>query len=146
MQKYTWKMASNSLKNPGILWLRKSGNPVNSCFKLNVLSLFPVSAPYMLCVAVSEANLSNFVRRDVFYLVDYVEKDKHAAGISKKKKKRILPDTTEKLFIFGLIRNHWENNYFETSLSFGKLRKNYNKWGPCLFFFCDRPSEFFQLM
>ena len=27
MQKYTWKMASNSLKNPGILWLRKSGNP-----------------------------------------------------------------------------------------------------------------------
>ena len=28
MQKYTWKMASNSLKNPGILWLRKSGNPV----------------------------------------------------------------------------------------------------------------------
>ena len=28
MQKYTWKIASNSLKNPGILWLRKSGNPV----------------------------------------------------------------------------------------------------------------------
>ena len=27
MQKYTWKMASNSLKNPGILWLQKSGNP-----------------------------------------------------------------------------------------------------------------------
>ena len=32
MQKYTWKMASNSLKNPGILWLRKSGNPESDTF------------------------------------------------------------------------------------------------------------------
>ena len=53
----------------------------------------------------------------------------------KKQKKRILPDTTAKLFIFGLIRNHHENNYLKTSLGFGKLCKDYHKWGPCLFFF-----------
>ena len=56
-------------------------------------------------------------------------------GISKKKKKRIFPDTTAKLFVFGLIRNCWENNYFKTPLSFGKPHKNCDKWGPCLFFF-----------
>ena len=43
------------------------------------------------------------------------------------KKKRILPDTTAKLFVFGLIRNHQENNYFEISLSFVKLCKIYDK-------------------
>ena len=41
---------------------------------------------------------------------------------------------TRKLLIFGVVRNHKENNYFETSLSFGKQCKNYDKWGPCLFF------------
>ena len=64
----------------------------------------------------------------------------------KKRKKKILPDTTMKLFIFGLNRNHQESNYFETSLSFSKLHKNYDKWGQSFFFFCDRRSEKFQLM
>ena len=40
MQKYTWKMASNSLKNPEILWLRKSGNPALSVVKFPVLWYF----------------------------------------------------------------------------------------------------------
>ena len=64
-------------------------------------------------------------RRDFFYLLDYVTHRSEKLGFQKKKKKKmILPDTTVKLFIFGLIRNHQENIYFETSLSFGKLRKN----------------------
>ena len=52
----------------------------------------------------------------------------------KKKKKKILPDTTMKLSVFCLIRNCRENNCFETSLSFNKLHKNDNKWGRCFFF------------
>ena len=55
-------------------------------------------------------------------------------GFQKKKKKKILPDTTTKLVDFGLIRNRRENNYFETSLNFGKRCQNDNKWGPGLFF------------
>ena len=41
-----------------------------------------------------------------------------------RKERSILPDTTVKSFVSGVIRNHQENNYFETSLSFGKLGKN----------------------
>ena len=62
------------------------------------------------------------------------------------KKKRTLPHTTMKLFVFDIIRNHRENNYLETSLSFNKLHKNYDKSGQCLLFFCHRRSEKFQLM
>ena len=77
------------------------------------------------------------LRRDFFYLLDYVSHRSEKLGFQKKKKKkrRILPDTTVKLFVFCLIRNYQENNYFETSLSFGKLCKNYDKWGLCFFVF-----------
>ena len=61
---------------------------------------------------------NNGVRRDFFYLLDYVTRRPDKLGFHKKKE-RILPDITTKLFIFGLIRNHQENNYFETSLSLG---------------------------
>ena len=46
-----------------------------------------------------------------------------------------MPDTTAKLFVFGIIRNHGENYYFKTPLSFSKLCKKYDEWGPCLFCF-----------
>ena len=68
------------------------------------------------------------IRRDLFL---YVGSQKLEFQKKKKKKKRILHDITMKLFVFGVIRNHGENNFFETSLSFGKLCKNYDKWGPC---------------
>ena len=78
------------------------------------------------------------LRRD-FFLFDYITCSSEKLGFQKKKKKkkkkRILPETTTKLFVFGVIRNHPENNYFKISHSFGKLHKNYNKWGPCLFLF-----------
>ena len=65
----------------------------------------------------------------------------------KKKKRQILPDITTKLFLFGVIRNLQENDYFETLLSFIKLCKNLEKWGPCnFFFFCNCRPENFQLM
>ena len=47
-------------------------------------------------------------------------------GISKKKIKKLLANITTKLFVFGVIGNHFEN-YFETALRFGKLCKNYDK-------------------
>ena len=62
-------------------------------------------------------------------------------GISTKKKDFL--DTTVRLLNFSIIRNH-PRNYFETSLMFGKLCKNYNNWGRCLF--CNRLSEIFQFM
>ena len=72
------------------------------------------------------------IRQDLFYLLDYVTSQSEKLEFQKTRK-RILPDITAKLLVFGIIRNHRENVYFETSLSFGKLYKNYNKWGPCLF-------------
>ena len=45
----------------------------------------------------------------------------------KKKKKTILPNIATKLLVFGVIGNHFENYYFETSLRFSKLCKNYDK-------------------
>ena len=76
-----------------------------------------------------------------FYFLDYVTHRSEKLGF--KKQYRILPDTTMELFIFGLIRNHREN-YFETSLSFCKLHKNFDKWGPYLcFLFCDCRSKNF---
>ena len=62
--------------------------------------------------------------RALFYLLDYVTHRSEKLGFQKKKKKkRILHDTTAKLFVFGIIRNHQENNYFKTSLNIGKLCK-----------------------
>ena len=67
-----------------------------------------------------------------FYLLDYVTRRSVTLGFQqqkKRKKKRILPDTTTKLLVFGIIRNHRENNYFKILLSFGKQCKSYDKWG-----------------
>ena len=69
--------------------------------------------------------------------------------ISKKKKKKgILPNITAKLFVFGVIGNHFGNYYIEASLRFGKLCKHYDKYGTCFFiyifiyfFYCNRRSE-----
>ena len=71
-------------------------------------------------------------------------------GLRYPPKEKILPDTAAKLFAFGVIRNHQENNYFKTTPSFGELCKNYDKWGPCFFFFifcfCDSQPEKNHLM
>ena len=41
----------------------------------------------------------------LFNLLDYVTRRSESLGF-KKKKKKILPDITVKLFAFGVIRNH----------------------------------------
>ena len=75
------------------------------------------------------------IKRDPFYLLDYVTADlKNCDFKKKKKKKKDFPDTTSKLFVFGIIRNHPESNYFKTSVSFSKLGKIYDKWDPYFFY------------
>ena len=66
-----------------------------------------------------------------FYLLDYVT---HRSEKSNFKKKWVLPNITAKLFVFGIIGNHFDYYYFETSLRFGKLCKNCNN-GVLFFFF-----------
>ena len=65
-----------------------------------------------------DKSTGNVIRRDFFYLLDYVTR-RSEIGISKKKS--ILPNITAKLFVLSVIGYHCENYYFETSLSFGKL-------------------------
>ena len=54
------------------------------------------------------------IRRDFFICWIMLPADLKNWDLKKKEKKRILPYTTAKLFIFGLIKNHQENNYFKT--------------------------------
>ena len=60
----------------------------------------------LLCRCINTKYYS--VRRDFFYLLGYVTRRIEKFGFSKKKKK-ILPDITVKLLIFGVVGNQWEN-------------------------------------
>ena len=71
----------------------------------------------------------------------------------KKKKNKILPDTTGKILASGIIKNACkivigseEIYFFETSINFDKRCENYDTKCPWHFFFCDRQSENFQLV
>ena len=77
-----------------------------------------------------------------FYLLDYVTRRSEKLEFQKKGGGGgILPDTTAKLFVFGVIRNQ-KVNYFETSVSLGKLHKNYDKWDQCPFFAITNLKKF----
>ena len=47
-------------------------------------------------------------------------------GVMKTNERKILPEITVKLFVYGVVRNLRENYYFETIHSFIKLHKNYD--------------------
>ena len=70
-----------------------------------------------------------------FCLLDYVSRRSEKVEFQKKE--------MLKLFIFGVTRNHQENKYFETSLSFGELCKYCDKHHVFSF---NRRSGKFQLM
>ena len=112
---------------------------INCLLTINLLTLLteilstpstPTTNPWVLSV-----NIYLIVWGETFFyhLLDYVTRRSEKLGFHQKKKRRTLPDITTKLFVFGLFRNHQENNYLETSL--GKLHKNYDKCGLCLNFF-----------
>ena len=71
----------------------------------------------------------NYIRLDFFILLVYVTRRSKKLGFQekRKKKKKDFPNITTKFFVFGVIGNHFENYYFETSFRFGKLSKNYDK-------------------
>ena len=76
------------------------------------------------------------------FLLDYVTRRSEKLGF----KKRILPDITVKLFVFGVVRNRQEICYFETLFNIVNYIKIKVNWVRAIFCVCDRRSEKFQLM
>ena len=70
---------------------------------------------------------------ETFYLLNYVTHRSEQLEFPKKKKKKILPDITMKLFDFCVIRNHRENEYRSALVNNVKLTINWVH-----VFFCDR--------
>ena len=66
------------------------------------------------------------IRRD-FFLFCWITLATNLQNWNFKKKKKNLPNITAKLLVFSVIGNHFENYYFEMSLRFSKLCKNYDK-------------------
>ena len=69
-------------------------------------------------------------------MLDYVTHRSEKSGFQKKKKKKKKKDFARHHHEIVHFWPHQKSpkkkkiNYFKTSLSFGKLRKNYDKWGP----------------